>query len=69
MILLLITLITQERPIIRLEDILIEGTIRKPPLIELQGSDPSQTLEKAALKNLIELEKKLLTPRSPNHVF
>ena len=61
----LFLLIQTERPVIQLEDVVIEGQVRRPPIVEMKDSKLNETLEEMALKNLIRLEKKLLEPRKP----
>ncbi len=56
-------LVAQDRPVIRLEDSVIQGHVRKPALVELEARKLSQAVEDAALKNLISLEKSLLILR------
>jgi len=49
-------------PVIHLDEVYVEGSIRKPSLIELKKSHLPEAIEKAALSNLIRLEKKLTRP-------
>ncbi|PIR23790.1 MAG: hypothetical protein COV44_01175 [Deltaproteobacteria bacterium CG11_big_fil_rev_8_21_14_0_20_45_16] len=49
--------------VIELDDVQIEGDIRRPNIIEMEGSKLTQSIEKAALFNLLSLEKKLLKLR------
>jgi len=49
--------------VIELDQVQIEGEIRRPPLVELESSRLSEVIEETALQNLIELEKRLLEPR------
>lgn len=54
-------IISQSRPVIRLDDSIIKGDVRRPSVIEVQGDkDLSESIERAALNNLIALEKRLL---------
>lgn len=61
--LLLTLVIAQARPVIRLEDSVLKGDIRKPSLVEVKGTDLDRTIQEAALRNLIQLEAKLLKLR------
>lgn len=65
MIFVLWSFLISQKPVIELDDLIVEGEIRRPRVIQLQGSRLPEALEKAALFNLIELEKRLLEPRSP----
>ncbi len=53
-----------QRTVIRLEDLYIQGNVKKPPLVELKASQLDQKVEEAALANLIRLEKDLIKPLS-----
>lgn len=52
------------QPIIRLDQIEVEGSVRRPPVTSIEASRLDETTQKIALNNLIRLEKQLLTPRS-----
>jgi len=58
-------LIAQDRPVIRLEDSLIKGDIKRPGLVEVSGSQLQQRVEEAALKSLMRLERSILEPTKP----
>lgn len=60
----ILTLLVSQRPVIELDELEIEGELRRPKVIDLQGSRLSERLEESALFNLIQLEKKLLKPLS-----
>lgn len=60
-------ILIQQRPVIKLDDLVVEGEIRRPRLIHIEASRLPEALEKAALFNLIELEKRLLEHRPPGH--
>jgi len=49
--------------VIELDEVQIEGDIRRPNIIEMEGSKLNQSIEKAALFNLLSFEKKLLKLR------
>jgi hypothetical protein len=49
-----------DRPVIRLDESVIEGQVRKPTTIEIQGQNAQKAVEDMALKQLIRLEKRLL---------
>jgi hypothetical protein len=51
-----------QRPVIRLDDALLQGTYKRPAMIELQSSELNEKVQVLALKNLIELEKELTKP-------
>jgi hypothetical protein len=51
-----------QRPVIRLDDALLQGTYKRPAMIELQSSELNEKVQALALKNLIELEKELTKP-------
>jgi hypothetical protein len=52
------------KPVIRLDEVIIEGNLRRPNLIELRGSHLDEKVQKAALQNLIRLENRLLKLRA-----
>ena len=49
-----------DKPVIRLDEVIIEGHLRRPSMIEIQGSKLDEKVQKAALQNLIRLEQRLL---------
>lgn len=60
MITLFLLILAQDRPVIRLDEALIKGNIRKPNLVEIKGSQLQEIIEEKALKNLLQLEKRIL---------
>lgn len=63
-ILLCSSLQGDERTVIRLDEVYIEGSVRRPPVTDLQGSQLTDKIQASALNNLIRLEKRLLKPIS-----
>ncbi len=63
------TLSQTDRPqtVIELDDAMIQGTIRKPGLMEVKGSKLQEKIEETALSHLIRLEKRLLAPNRPSN--
>ncbi len=61
-VLLSLGLTFADRPVIRLEDSYLHGNVRRPNLVELEGSKLDRMVEAAALKSLIRLENQLLKP-------
>ncbi|MBN8556018.1 MAG: hypothetical protein J0L93_11275 [Deltaproteobacteria bacterium] len=57
-------ILSAEKPVIRLDEVIIEGNLRRPNLIEIQGSKLDEKVQRTALQNLIRLEEKLLKPSS-----
>jgi hypothetical protein len=53
---------TPQRPVIRLDDALLQGTYKRPSMIELESTELNEKVQALALKNLIELEKELTKP-------
>jgi hypothetical protein len=48
--------------VIRLDDALLQGTYKRPSMIELESTELNEKVQALALKNLIELEKELTKP-------
>lgn len=63
MMLSLLFLMLGQRPVIELDDLNIEGEIRRPSIIDLEKPRLNEKIEKNAVLSLIQLEKKLLKPR------
>lgn len=63
MLLSLFFFVIGQRPVIELDDLNIEGEIRRPSVIDLEKPRLSEKIEKNAVLSLIKLEKKLLKPR------
>jgi len=59
---LLLQLAAQDRPVLRLDEALIQGNVRKPKLIEIKASQLDELVQQAALRNLVQLEARLLQP-------
>ena len=57
-----IILVLVSVPVIELDEMYIEGKIRKPALIELKKSNLTTKIEQAAVSNLVRLERKLTEP-------
>ncbi len=55
----------EQRPVIRLDDALLQGVYKRPATIELESSELNEKIQALALKNLIELEKELTQPAPP----
>lgn len=55
----------EQRPVIRLDDALLQGVYKRPAMIELETSELNEKIQALALKNLIELEKELTQPAPP----
>lgn len=64
----LVILLIQAKPVIRLDEALIEGDIRKPGIIEIHSTNVEKKIEEIALKNLVRLEEELLKPRKPEDI-
>lgn len=61
-----LALISQDKPVIELDQVEIEGELRRPQSIDLPASRLPQMIEEAALFNLKNLEKELLKARPPS---
>jgi len=59
---MLLFLMISQRPVIELDKLYIEGQVHRPPVIELEKSHLEEKIEKTALYNVIQLEKRLLKP-------
>ena len=57
---LFLQMISSDKPVIRLDEVIIEGNIRKPALVEISGSKLNERVEEIALSSLIRLENELL---------
>lgn len=62
MIFLWFLLVSADKPVLQLDDIYIEGSIRRPPITEIGGSRLQQKINEAAVMNLKKLEERLLKP-------
>ncbi|MDB5039054.1 MAG: hypothetical protein JWQ35_2582 [Bacteriovoracaceae bacterium] len=64
-------LVASEKPVIRLDEMTIEGHIRRPALVELEGSKLQDHIDEVALSSLMRLESELLkpgaTPKNQHH--
>jgi hypothetical protein len=61
---LAIQLMSSERPVIRLDELRIEGQIKRPGITEIESSKLERDIEEIAFSSLIRLEKELLKPAS-----
>lgn len=52
-------LIAAEKPVMNLDEIYVEGTIRRPSITEIEGSRLQQKIEETAVSNLMKLEREL----------
>lgn len=55
-------LMAAEKPVLRLDEIYVEGHVRRPPVTEVEASRLNAKIEEAALSNLLKLEKRLTAP-------
>jgi hypothetical protein len=55
-------LISAEKPVLRLDEIYLDGSIRRPPITEIDGSRLQEKIESAAVFNLTKLEAELTRP-------
>lgn len=53
---------TSDRPVIQLDDAFLQGVYKRPSVLELESKELNEKVQALALKNLIELERELLTP-------
>lgn len=51
------------RPVIELDDLVVQGEVREPNVIEIKESRLQSKVNEAAVLSLKELEKKLLNPK------
>ncbi len=58
----LASMIGVAQPVVDLEEILIRSDLKRPMIHEIKASQLDQAIENAALFNLLQLEKKLLSP-------
>jgi len=52
--------------VIELDDLVVEGEVRRPSLIELRESGVQSQIESLSFQTLIDLERRLLEPKEFN---
>lgn len=62
MMILFFALLLSDKPVIHLDEVIIDGKVRKPSLIEIEGSKLNDQIEAVALRHLLKLERELQKP-------